>query len=208
MSEKIELAQVAINSATILQAVKDIGRDCTRDEIAAILKIKEPYFLDMTKKLNNMKKSDLLHTPNVVRGGRYKMAQTTYNLTEHGKDHLERLNDRVQEYGEYDYSQVGRSRPPKGSKSKQQPALDLQPALTVSPAVQKAMDELAEVASDNEHCHKIVLTIKAELERFKLLNIEHRKGLTGAMGEIQRSTFTMTKFFEQIEKQIDEMIEG
>ena len=53
MSEKIELAQAAINSATILQAVKDIGRDCTRDEIAAILKIKEPYFFDMTRKLNN-----------------------------------------------------------------------------------------------------------------------------------------------------------
>ena len=207
VSNPQELAQAAVNSATILQAVTDIGRDCTRDEIGAILKVKDGYFLDMTRKLNNMKKGDLLHSPNVVRGGRNAGEQSTFNLTEHGKDHLERFNDRVQEYGDYDYGLLGRTRPPKNSQSRQHPTLDLQPALTVSPAVQKAMDELAEVASDNEHCHKALLSIKTEIDRFNLLSIFPRTNLAGTMAEIEKNTRVMHDLILGIGEQINAILD-
>ena len=191
-----------IHRATILQALTDIGAPSYVEDVNEILLPPNGYPTSAT--LHNMCKAGFIDKIDgdgrMMRGRAVKK----FTISDKGIEYLNSMFGYVQTYGEYEIITTLEA-----STKAKQPSLPLEPTppSVVSPTVKKAMDELAQVASINEHAHNCLSEIDKTIQRLWLKKSDTSYKVSGSLKMIQDHTKSMHKLIREMEKNVAEALE-
>ena len=186
-----------IHRATIIQALSDIGKPCYVEEVSEVLQPPKGYPTSAT--LHNMCKAGFVTKveggDRMMRGRKVKQ----FEPSEKGLKYLNEMLNYVQPYGDYKIITTLEA-----ANNSQQPALPLEPQApaVVSPVVKKAMDELAQVASINEHAHNCLTEIDKSIQRLWLKKSDTNFKVSGSLKVIQDNTKEIHKLIKDVEQKV------
>ena len=197
-----QISAATIHRATILQALVDIGKPSYADEINEIILAPKGYPLSAT--LHNICKAGFMKK--IETGTRMFRGRVVkqFELSEKGLEYLNDMHSYVQPYGNYKIITTTEY-----ENNKKQPALPLEPqaSVVVSPVVKKAMDELAQVASINEHAHNCLTEIDKTIQRLWLKKTDTSFKVSGSLKVIQDNTKSIHKLIKDVEQKVAEALE-